>query len=274
VSGADGVQPTGDTDRRWLVVSLHDVAPSTATECSEWLERLEGRGLAVSLLVVPGPWRRSSGLRHDGALAEWLKAAQVRGHEIVQHGWEHAAPPWATLRRGPRARAVGRLVSRGCGEFWSIDAEEAMRRLTAGRRALEHAGIHAEGFIAPAWLMSAAASEAVRLAGFRYTTTHRHVIDLAAGRVVPCLALSQRPGDAFTGVAAYASLAGARRAVRRGAPLRLAVHPDDIRSSRAMASVLRACEAALAAGYRSLTYGRLLDDAAAGASVTGMERAS
>ena len=253
--------------RRWLVVSLHDVAACTADVAAAWMSRLEARGVSVSMLVVPGPWRATSSQRtlaDSPDVVRWLRGLVGRGHEVVQHGWDHtAAPTWAADRRGPRVRAIGRIVARGCGEFWTLSEQEATRRLLAGREVMQAVGLPTDGFVAPAWLMSPGAKAAVKATAFRYTTTHRHVVDVASGRTIPCLALSQRPQNRLAGLASALSLAGVRRAIRFGAPLRIAVHPDDLTDRRALPSVLGAIDVAIAAGYRSLTYGALLDDVAA-----------
>lgn len=258
-------------NRRWFVVSLHDVAAATAGSAAEWMSRLEARGVSVSMLVVPGPWRPAATQRtlaDSPDVVDWLRDLEGRGHELVQHGWDHtAAPTWAADRRGPRVRAVGRLVARGCGEFWTLGEHEATRRLVAGREVLRSVGLSAEGFVAPAWLMSPGSRAAVAATGFRYTTTHRHVADVAAGTTIRCLALSQRPQNRLAGLAAALSLAGVRRAIRFDAPLRIAVHPDDLVDRRALPSVLAAIDVATAAGYRSLTYAALLDETAAGHTV-------
>lgn len=255
-----GAAPESLADRRWLVVSLHDVAPCTGDISRAWMRHLEARRIVSSLLVVPGPWRRPAGLSDDPELVAWLHEMAGAGHEIVQHGWDHhGVPHWASTRRGPRVRAVQRLVARGCGEFWTIDAGEARRRLLLGRDMLDAVGLTAQGFVAPAWLLSPEARAAVAEVGFRYTTTHRHVIDYTDGRTIGCLALSQRAQHRLAGLAATVSLAGVRRAVSRSAPLRIAVHPDDLADRRALSSVLAACDLAVEAGYRTLTYGQLVD---------------
>ena len=43
-----------------IIVSLHDVAPATATASARWLEVVERQQMVATLLVVPGPWRGSS----------------------------------------------------------------------------------------------------------------------------------------------------------------------------------------------------------------------
>ena len=78
-------------------------------------------------------------------------------------------------------RAAGRVLARGCEEFWSLTFAEASARLVRGRSALEYAGFGVEGFTPPGWLASLDAMEAMAASGFRYTTTHTAVIDLVAG---------------------------------------------------------------------------------------------
>ena len=238
----------------WMVVSVHDVAPGSEAASRRWLDLLDARGITASLLVVPGPWRGHQ-LSDAPAFGAWLREAEAAGHEIVQHGWEHCEVPNAG---GVLARGVGRLAARGCAEFWTIDREEAMRRLDAGRAALSSAGLRADGFVAPGWLLGREALLAVRAAGFRYTTTHRAVIDLLTGLRLPAPALSQRPGSPITAVAAELTTQWARRTIRHWRPMRIAAHPADLDDRRARRSVLDACAAARDAGYRTSTYGGLL----------------
>lgn len=244
----------GAGDERWLVVSVHDVAPGSDAASRRWLELLDARDMRASLLVVPGPWRGRRMTEGDD-FSGWLRDAAAAGHEIVQHGWEHQAVPVAghLLRRG-----VGRLAARGCAEFWTIDRVEATRRLEAGQAALRTSGLHADGFVAPGWLLGRDAMLAVRAAGFRYTTTHRGVLDLLTGRMLVVPALSQRPASAVTAAAAALTTKWARRAIRHGRPLRVAAHPADLADRRTRQAVLGACEAAVDAGYRTTTYGGLL----------------
>jgi predicted deacetylase len=246
--------PAEAASDRWIVVSVHDVAPGSEAASRRWLELLGARGLRSSLLVVPGPWRGRR-LTADDDFSRWLREAAEAGHEIVQHGWEHreVAGPGHLLRRG-----FGRLAARGCAEFWTIDRPEAARRLDAGLAALDAAGLRPDGFVAPGWLLGCDAKAAVRAAGFRYTATHRGVLDLLTGRALAVPALSQRPASAVTAAAAHLTTRWARRAINHQQPLRVAAHPADLADRRTRQAVLGACEAARDAGYRSTTYGGLL----------------
>jgi len=239
----------------WLVVSLHDVASATAEPSRRWMDLFDARGLNVSVLVVPGPWQGLGPVDLDRPMCAWLRGLQASGHDIAQHGWSHVEPDTST--RGVAARSAGRLVARGCAEFWHIDRAEAARRLELGRAVLGAAGLTIDGFVAPGWLMSPEARAAVNAAGFRYTTTHATVSDLESGRDWSCPVLSQRPGSTLTGPGARATTHIAEWTVRRRRPLRIAAHPRDLDDRRTTEAVLTSCEVAMDAGYHSVTYAAL-----------------
>ena len=88
-----------------LVVSIHDVAPSTAWAARAWVDELDRRHVPATLLVVPGPWEGPP-LRVDRDLVAWLHERRQHGDEIAQHG--------------------------GCAEFWSLDSRP-VERLTVLR---------------------------------------------------------------------------------------------------------------------------------------------
>jgi uncharacterized protein len=225
----------------WIVVSLHDVAPRTADHSRRWMDLLVDLGLTVSVLVVPGPWKGTARVDEDAPTAAWLRDLVADGHEIVQHGWAHAEPR-TPQPGGPLVATVGRVLARGCAEFWRLPEADAGARLRAGRRALRRAGLEAPGFIAPGWLMSGGALRAVATAGFEFTTTHRAIIDLVTEQKVCCPVLSQRSASALTGV-------------------RLAVHPDDLDDERTRRAVVGTCLRALDGGFQSRTYGAVVQAA-------------
>jgi len=232
-----------------FVVSIHDVAPSTATAVQTWSEHLDARGVPATLLVIPGPWEGPP-LRRDGELLAWLRDRAAIRDEIAQHGWTHRAVPG-----GPRwRRAVGAVAARGCGEFAALDQREATRRLSWGRRVLTEFGLEPAGFTPPGWLASPATTQALQTLGFRYTTTHAAVIDLQQGRRIRSLAWSHRPGAATETLGAAVLAAGVRRVARAGQPLRLALHPADLASSALVTASLRAIDAALDCGALPCTY--------------------
>src|ERR687888_449204 len=99
-----------------LVVSLHDVAPSTQQITSNIISELVRHGVRVcSLLVVPD-------YHHEGLFAKrpefvtWLRALEADGHEIVIHGYFHERPP--QTKETLRAKFLTRFYTRNEGEFY------------------------------------------------------------------------------------------------------------------------------------------------------------
>jgi predicted deacetylase len=83
---------SAEAERAALVVSIHDVAPSTQTRVAEIISDLAHRGAAVtSLLVVPNYHRRGRST-DDRGFVRWLQDLEAKGHEIVIHGYFHERP--------------------------------------------------------------------------------------------------------------------------------------------------------------------------------------
>jgi predicted deacetylase len=140
-----------------LLVSIHDVAPSTASATRRWVSLLAGTRIPLTFLAVPGPWRGARfGDRGDDGLdlAGWLRARQQGGDEICVHGWCHRAdvPGW------PARRWSGSVVARGAAEFWALDRATAATRTADGVAVLERHGLAVSGTTPPGWLAGASAS--------------------------------------------------------------------------------------------------------------------
>jgi predicted deacetylase len=243
-----------------LVVSVHDVAPGTAAETGRWLADLDGLGVRAVLLVVPGPWRGPA-LADAPEFGARLRRAAAAGHELALHGWSHAAQPG-----GGRARRwSGQVAARGAGEFWTLDAARAGARIELGLRALRLAGIEPRGFVPPGYLASPGTRAALAASGLRYWTSHFAVHDLRAGARRTVVALSHRPAAGAGGRPLgerggdYLIARSPDWFTRRGRPLRLALHPDDLRRPGLRDTTLGAIERALALGARATTYADLLD---------------
>jgi hypothetical protein len=99
----------------------------------------------------------------------------------------------------------------------------------------------------------------------RYWTSHFGVHDLRAGTRRTVIALSHRPAMDVRGrpfgerCGDYLIERSPQWFVRRGRPLRLALHPDDLRRPGLHETTLGAIERALALGARPMTYVQLLD---------------
>jgi hypothetical protein len=221
------------------------------------MELFVERGLSVSMLVVPGPWREGN-LLADTPFIEWLSTTMNKSHEVVLHGWSHTIDH--RNRPGALHALAGQFVARGCQEFWGITEAEAHVRLQKGLSTLAQLGYSPSGFIAPGWMTSSAAVRAVTEIGFDYLTSHFHVRDLVLGNQHFTPVVCQRPGSLSSGVIAHATkyLAVILRSLNL--PLRVAVHPDDLHDPRLRNAILHVVDRAIADGYQSVTYERFISD--------------
>jgi uncharacterized protein len=251
----------------FLLVSVHDVAPPTASAARRWAELLAPAGVPLTFLVVPGPWRGSRFGRpgDDGLdLAAWLRSRQEHGDEICVHGWCHRADvpgPW------PR-RMIGTAVARGAAEMWGLDRATAAARTDAGLAVLDRHGLVAVGTTPPGWLASAQAKRGMADAGLVYATDHAGVVELAGGRRWVAPALCHRPaGPPARGPGAVAArtveavgrrvVGAAWRVVAAGGSVRIGLHPDDLDRPGLAATAVRAIERCLQRGAVATTYAQV-----------------
>src|SRR5215831_16482670 len=142
-----------------LVVSLHDVAPSTQPITSTIISELARHGVRVcSILVVPDYHHQGIFAKHR-EFVTWLRGLEADGHEIVIHGYFHERPPHK--KETLRDKLLTRFYTRNEGEFYDLSYEEALRRVTTARDEFRTLGLKPRGFIAPAWLLGNEAEQAV-----------------------------------------------------------------------------------------------------------------
>ena len=108
-----------------ILLSVHDVMPSTLPRVSDLLDKLTQTGAGpADLLVVPGlDWRPDQ----IETLAGWHRA----GHRLAGHGWCHRA----RHIRGWRHRLHSALISRDVAEHLALDRAgiaDLIRRCHAG----------------------------------------------------------------------------------------------------------------------------------------------
>lgn len=242
--------------RPTVIVSIHDVAPSTTDATLTWLHYLDQRHIPASLLVVTGPWDGPP-LLSDRPLLDRLRQAVARGHEVSFHGVDHMAVRVTRHRDHTRALS-GRVLARGCAEFATLDAAEATRRLTSGLSDLAAAGFEVAGFNPPGWLMSPGTLEALRHTGLRYATTQWHVRELSTWRRLRIPALSHRPDSALALTAAQAFWRIGRRRLDHGRATRIALHPRDLDDRRLVSATLALLDHARALDARFTTYHQLV----------------
>ena len=209
---------------RRLLASIHDVGPKFERQVDQLVEALERHvGTAkFAMLVVPDHWDDaplSAAPAFQAKLRRWADA----GVEMFLHGWRHRDD-------APAKGFAQKHMTAGEGEFSALSAVEASARIADGRKVVEDAiGRPVAGFIAPAWLYSAGALDAVRDAGFALAEDHMKVWRPASGTVVargPVITWASRsPGRIRSSLV----VAAAARALPQALPTaRIAVHPGDV----------------------------------------------
>ena len=212
--------------QRALVVSIHDVAPSTRAKVDKILASLAGHGVhTCSLLVVPDYHRLGRSLA-DRSFCSWLHALAANEHEIVIHGYFHQRA--RRREENARAKIVTRIYTADEGEFFDLGYGEALRLIRKAQEDFKTHDFHPTGFVAPAWLLGAEAERAVIDAGMSYTTTLRTVRDYHGDRTIPSQSLVY---SVRSGLRRISSLTWNRSLFRRltsNPLLRLGIHPPDI----------------------------------------------
>jgi predicted deacetylase len=104
---------------------------------------------------------------------------EADGHEVAIHGYFHERP--CRAKESVHDKFLTRFYTQQEGEFYDLDYDEALSRITKARDEFHASGFKPRGFVAPAWLLSKEAERAARDAGMEYTTRIHKVCDLRAG---------------------------------------------------------------------------------------------
>lgn len=174
----------------------------------------------ISILIVPeGRWA-------DGDLA-CLRSWEQSGHLLGAHGWSHRSGP----PRGAYHRLHSALFSRDVAEHLGRPAAEIGDLVERGQRWFESVGLQApELYVPPAWALGALPLSAFHGTPVRWVETLTGVYDVRRRQFhrVPLAGF-----EADTRL--RASLLRLSNAVNRALastfsrPLRVAVHPNDLR---------------------------------------------
>jgi uncharacterized protein len=237
------------TPRRALVVSIHDVSPSTRDIVTLLLRDLGAAGIdRVSLLVIPN-LHHVAPIDRDGPFCDWLRAAS-RHAEVVLHGYFHQRP---ASPGGWRQRLITEHYTAGEGEFYDLTEGEAACRLAMGTQALAAIGLFPRGFIAPAWLLGAEAEVALRKAGFDYTTRLCSFKDLRTGRQTSSQSLVWSVRSGWRRMASLRWNALLANSLRKRGLMRIGLHPPDWNHQAIRRQVARLIRDALAT-REAITY--------------------
>lgn len=250
-----------------LVVSVHDIAPSTLPEVRWLLARLDDLGVVPRVLKVIPRASEAEDLRRHPDLVDLLTGEVDRGSEIVLHGLSHRLAPGVSLGGRVVDRLRARLFAASAAEFLGLDDEAALEAVIEADSILEQAGVDTFGFCAPAWLARPSLSVVLRRCGFRYACWFGSVEDLRTGRRI------RAPAWGYVGVGglgeALVGLEG--RFVRSvwypvaDGPVRVFLHPQGAPRSRACAATLQVI-GRLRRSLRPMTYLELLDGRSSGAA--------
>jgi predicted deacetylase len=216
---------SAEPERESLVVSLHDVAPATRVRVEIILGELAHRGVPVSSLLVVPNYHHCGCFTEDRAFVRWLQELEAKGHEIVIHGYFHQRP--ARNGENLQEKFFTRLYTKGEGEFYDLDYDEAFRRITRAREEFTGAGLTPRGFIAPAWLLGAAAERAAADAEMEYTTRLAGVRDLRSGADFRARTLTYSVRSGWRRTASLAWNTALARHLAGASLARLSIHPPD-----------------------------------------------
>jgi predicted deacetylase len=161
----------------------------------------------------------------DRQFVSWLRDLQAAGHEMIIHGYFHQRP--RRERESARTKFFTRLYSEDEGEFYDLDYNEALRRITTARDEFRACGLKPYGFVAPAWLLSSDSQRAARDAEMEYTTRLRSVNDLRSGRSFPSQSLVYSVRTHLRRVISRAWNATLFHLLKRNPLLRISIHPND-----------------------------------------------
>jgi predicted deacetylase len=242
---------SAEAEREALVVSIHDVAPTTRVATEKILAELARHHVPVcSLLVVPNYHHRGSAT-DDREFVRWLRELETQGHEIVIHGYFHERS--RQDGENVRAKFLTRLYTNNEAEFYDLVYDEAFRRITRARQEFSEAGLTPRGFIAPGWLLGPAAERAAADAEMEYTTRLTGVRDLRSQTNFPARTLAYSVRSSWRCVA---SLAWNQTLALHlaGAPLaRVSIHPPDLEHPEIWRQLVRLTDR-LAANRSATTY--------------------
>ena len=216
---------TGVATKDFMVVSLHDVAPSSQQIANTIISELARHGVSVcSLLVVPDYHHQGLFTRNQ-QFVSWLRGLEADGHEIVIHGYFHERPHGA--KESLRDKFFTRFYTQQEGEFYDLNYDEALHRITAAQDEFRASSLKPRGFVAPAWLLNKDAERAARDAGMEYTTRLHKVCDLRAGNEFAARSIVYSVRRNWRRGLSRMSNATLFRLLRSNPLLRISIHPPD-----------------------------------------------
>jgi len=241
--------------QRLLLASIHDVSPRFEGEIDQLLQVLLPHvGERIAMFVVPNHWGDAP-IVPGRPFATKLRRWADLGLETFLHGFFHR--DCAVDHRGANYLRANWMTA-GEGEFLGLDRESSRSRIAHGRALLEDiTGKPIAGFVAPAWLYSDGAIDALRDCEIELAENHWRVWSPATNATVsrsPVITWASRtPARLRLSLLAAAAL---RRAPVRD--LRIGVHPPDCHAPQILSSIGKTFASATKR-RRPAAYSELLD---------------
>lgn len=227
------------------------MTPARAREVEALWALCEHQGIRPALFVVPS-WHGGHHLEEHPAFVHWITRRAEEGAELFLHGERHDE---LGLKRGvgDTLRAFGRTD--GEGEFLTLGAAEARRRIERGVRRFHALGLDPIGFVAPAWLARRETYAAVSSLGLSFSEDDRriHLHQRASSIPSPVIRWSAR---STWRAALSVGIARVRVHLEPTSPIRVALHPADLASRAVRRSVVQTLAACNERGP-SIGYGRI-----------------
>ena len=202
------------------LLSLHDVAPSVLDQVEAIVRRVVELGAPPPLLlVVPN-------VGWDDRSLHRLRQLIEAGCPLAGHGWEHQAPPPASLYH----RLHGLVLSRDQAEHLSRSTEDLVDRVRRCHAWFAETGLPIpELYVPPAWALGALDDATLATLPFHYVESLSGFIDTRTGRRVrvPVIGFEADTQGRRLGLAVWNRLQG-RIARWLGIPMRISIHPRDL----------------------------------------------
>jgi len=235
------------------LVCIHDVMPHTLERVDRIIDWLNARNVPpVMLLVVPGrPWEPHQ--------IERLQQLAAAGHELAAHGWHHQTRPRRLYHRLHAA-----LISRNVAEHLDLDSPGILALMQRSRNWFGENDLPLPDFyVPPAWALGPIKKADLAQVPYRMIETTRGLIHLgreayphasrrSATKTKTSRKTSPNCGDLEPGLPAIHfqklpltgyeadspfrefflrrwNAAQAKTAARKNLPLRISIHPDDLK---------------------------------------------
>lgn len=203
-----------------VLVSVHDAMPETLSQVLQVFALLDARAVAsVTLLVVPGGSWTAAGI-------EALRALQARGVVLAGHGWNHQVERIKGLKHYYHSL----FLSRSAGEHLALDEKAIAALIVRCHAWFQKHGLGSPAlYVPPAWAMGRLPWERLRSLPFRYYEVLGGVYDARSHRFIRLPLVGYEANS--LGRVPFLRLWNALnvRCVRPNAPLRVAIHPRDLR---------------------------------------------